>query len=265
MNADWDQLIEIANRGVRRASVFAAIGLNASKAEPPLPHVLDGNVQIRFVEENISPEQRKGHAENFGKWIIANAIREVIETLGLYLTEMAALSWALQQESPTVGDFQRFKRRYSYFGVEDQYSKLVDVLSVSSDFIDTIASLNKMRNCITHRAGVVGDEDLKGKDKLILSWRVFGLMTSTGHDLTSTLISGEGYSVQRSESLALGWIAREKEFALGDVVDLTQHELSELFLSVASAAVTIHRGSIELARAKGHIVVETPQPPPQPL
>jgi hypothetical protein len=49
-------------------------------------------------------------------------------------------------------------------------------LGVSEIYFTTI---NQARNCITHRQGRVGKEDLKGSDSFTPTWRAFDIIIQT--------------------------------------------------------------------------------------
>lgn len=59
---------------------------------------------------------------------------------------------------------------FEFLGIEDQLSKFNKVFPVDERWIDQFVALNKVTNCLTHRAGIVGQQDIGDTNELLVKW-----------------------------------------------------------------------------------------------
>lgn len=100
-----DHVIEILRNGVRRADVFMGIGLNAAEADPAISHVLspDNLHHINLVKTDLTAEEKTHVASQFGKWVRANGLRELIETVSLFLDKLYLPLFAMHRGADKSG------------------------------------------------------------------------------------------------------------------------------------------------------------------
>ena len=82
---NFSHLKEISLLGIRRATVFLGLGLNAAKREDFSDYQLPGDVPIRFVSDNLPADKVMEFKDAFAKWIISCGLRELMETFAVYL------------------------------------------------------------------------------------------------------------------------------------------------------------------------------------
>jgi hypothetical protein len=85
VNIDFSNIRETARKGVRRTAVFLGLGINAAIDSALRKYELSDISPIHLVPSNV-PEETIAHFKTeFGRWIVANGLRELIETFALFL------------------------------------------------------------------------------------------------------------------------------------------------------------------------------------
>ncbi|RWM26877.1 hypothetical protein [Mesorhizobium sp.] len=253
MSVNFDALREIANLGVRRAAVFMGIGINASQADPPISHVLEGGMQFTVVPENMPVSQKRANAEEFARWVIANGFRELAETFSVFLHQVYSAALVLDREQMPVLEHRRALALFSRKGVSEQLAIASALLDIEAPFSATFESMNQARNCMAHRQGVVGAEDTRDSDSFTLKWRALALTLEDGQDLSLLLAADQPVELKGGQALSLGMVDREKKFAIGEQIFLSRHDLQEFCMAVSVAAEVVATGLAKRAEKKGRL------------
>ena len=185
VHIDFAKLQEIAALGIRRASIFMGIATNAARIDPPVSHVLDDKTQFIVVPSEISEASRKLLIEEFESWNIGNAFREIVETFSLFLSEAYGIIHIVDTNS--LASLERAKKRFSFKGgVSDHLQIVCDMAGVENRFGPMFIAMNQARNCIAHRRGIVGIEDIQGPDEPFnFCWRTRSVVLEGGRDAGS--------------------------------------------------------------------------------
>ena len=77
---DLDKILDVALRGVRRASMFMGFGVNAALSPEMRNYQLSDITRIKILPDNISDDSLEKAKNEFRLWIEANGFRELIET-----------------------------------------------------------------------------------------------------------------------------------------------------------------------------------------
>lgn len=85
---DFDQILEVALKGLRRSSVFMGLGVNAALDAAQTAYQLSHLTHIQIVPDDLPGETVQHFKEQFKLWIEAAALREATETFSLFLDEL---------------------------------------------------------------------------------------------------------------------------------------------------------------------------------
>ncbi|WP_321337163.1 hypothetical protein [Breoghania sp.] len=251
-----DHVIEILRNGVRRADVFMGIGLNAAEADPAVSHVLspDNLHHIKLVKTDLSPEEKAHVATEFGKWVRANGLRELIETVSLFLDNLYQPLFAMNRGMDKDGRVLQRPDRLERLGIFDKIDAMSSVLPVSEEDKRMISSMNRMRNCYAHRRGVVGARDLdENADAITVRWNAFEMQLEEPDGNVIPEAELYGKVLEQGGLVQLKVVARTRSFNEGSELVLDKQDLKEICLSALSIGQRMLKTTIEQARDFGFL------------
>ena len=167
LRIDFDQILDVALHGVRRASVFIGFGVNAATDSNFKTHSLTKFSNLQIGPSELSEEALVEAKENFRLWIEAAGFRELTDTFNVFLeaihsacliSSCARDTGQIEREQFTSANFSHSKFLRERF--PNKLSLLQQRFGIFAQHEDQLKSLQKARNCFTHRRGVVGTEDL---------------------------------------------------------------------------------------------------------
>jgi hypothetical protein len=257
INLDLDQMWEPVAVGVRRAYVFAGLGTNAARHPDVNDFHLPGLIKFSFVPLRATPELLAEYKRHFESWILAMAFREMLEAYGVTLDSLYRA--CLLTEATIMRQFvsKARPRKFDHAGIEGKLEIMEKEFEIPSHTRPYLASLNQLRNCLSHRMGIVGPQDCNGAGKLILlfaQWEYLvrhddGSETAIPPDTASPFLIKEGgtMAIRMSES--------EKEFNLGSPIVLEANDIRGLFWTVYESARQLKEESLNFFRRKGVKIV----------
>ncbi|NKK65649.1 hypothetical protein GFL88_19360 [Rhizobium leguminosarum bv. viciae] len=260
---NYDALLETLRKAVRRSVVMMGIGVNAAETRPHVPHALahDGGFGIQLVPEEVDNETKEHFADEFGKWVRANGLRELLESFSIYLQQLYFALYVIRWHTTNAPDKslitpERFERR----GIADQIGELAKVLEVDDRSKLILASLNQARNCYAHRQGKVGHADLE-TDRMVVTWNrlAFSIREPDGNVIPETEIFNR--VLERGGTMLATFVAQERAFALGDELILQKHDLKEICLNVLQLGEAYYNQAVQAAIDAGLL---HPQPASSP-
>ncbi|MFZ3017716.1 MAG: hypothetical protein WA056_04550 [Gallionella sp.] len=133
INIDLDKLLEVALNGVRRASVFMGLGVNAAIDDNFRKYQLTPLTNIQLVPDNVPEEMLKHFKEEFRLWIEAAGFRELADTFANYLDSvhhMCLVMKAISEKTPLT-DIQDIHRKYRDEGFPNKLNVLSQRFSVA--------------------------------------------------------------------------------------------------------------------------------------
>jgi len=143
---------------------------NLEKAD--LTQRTEADVRVRFKGPDLTPEQRRAMHEN---WLLARAIQELLRAVRHGL-ELAHVVTAVVNKKhrvkadTTIAEFMKpFEAKAASLSFPELLADVNDRLETKLDFADSYKSLQAARNCLEHRAGIVGKPETKGKDDFEIS------------------------------------------------------------------------------------------------
>lgn len=254
-------IAKLGHLAIQRAYVFLGLGINAAEDSRLTDYILPALMQYVIVAPGAPDDKVQEFKEEFGKWIVANGLRELIEGFGLFLDEIYRAAILIKtRRAPDAGpDNARRLKSLHQSGVAKKITRLHDEFGIQVVFADHYHSLYAARNCFTHRRGVVAQRDCNDGDNLVISWRALDLSFQGEDGEMTTLPSDatEPFSVEKGALIQTRTVDRRKEFAIGSRLLLSPHDLTEIcFTSQISVQET--RGKLlEYAKSEGINVVYT--------
>jgi hypothetical protein len=260
MIINLENIREIAYKGIRRTTIFLGFGVNAARDEEFINYALPEK-QFRFLPEKVSVEDIKGFKQNFEKWIIWNCLRELIESFGIYLDAIhqSCLLIATNKGRVTEKDANSWGPAFEHKGVEDKLRLLRSRFNISTKNERYFVTINQARNCITHRQGRIGKEDLKGSASFRPTWRAFDFIIKTpdGSELSlQTPIPKTGIYLKDGGTVALKVVERIRDCKLGEIIEFTPSDINEICFLVQEASGEILASTLTYAREIGIIIAE---------
>lgn len=253
---NFDQIKEIADRGVRRTAAFMGLGINAARDGEFKKYQLSNISMIQVLPDTLDDKSIVHLKEEFEKWIISNGLRELIESFGLFLDQMhkACLMMATHKKQINRDDAEKFGPAFEWKGVEDKLNTLKNRFGITSDKEKYFSSINQARNCITHRKGNVGTEDLRDEKTFRLIWWGFNLYAETPSGEKHSLmppIPEEGFFLKEGGSVNLQVRDKIIEYKLGEIVNLSPNDLGEICFLVQLTTGDIIKSALAYAKKIG--------------
>lgn len=232
IHIDFSKIQEIAVKGVRRTAVFMGLGLNAMRDPEFKKYGLTGITELEFVPGNIDEETLVHFKTEFGSWIVANGLRELIETFSVFLDAIyAGCLWIALSCGQTTADKAKSRdKKFRYKGLSDKLTLLRDEFLVEVSDRSRLESINQARNCLTHRRGIVSIEDCVGGKELVVKWIGFDIYAETpsGEIVSLQPVPQEGIYLPDGGHIMLRFSEHTKSFPLRSLVTFTPRELSEI-------------------------------------
>ncbi len=257
INVDLNEIRDIAHKGVRRAVVFMGLGLNAAADEKFKNYRLSQLTKVDLVPTDADEAQIGAFKKEFSYWIIGNGLRELIEHFNIFLDGLyngCLLFEATKAGGLSAQELQKAANKFHFAGLGKKLAMLKEQHHVEPKNLDYLLSVNKARNCLTHRRGVVGEPDVAEDGKLHLKWKGMEIFVKTpaGEEIallpasfTEPLLLKDGGMVK------LRFPERTKTFSLGELIILTPFDLTEFCQLVAEETNVICQSAITYAKSLG--------------
>jgi hypothetical protein len=126
LSINFDYIADIPMRGVRRASVFLGLGVNAARNPQFKDYQLQNLALFRIMPDALPDETIAHFKENFEEWVISCALRELTETLDVFLDSVhrACLLMATNQGTVTPEEANKWGPVFERGGLDSKLSLL---------------------------------------------------------------------------------------------------------------------------------------------
>ena len=269
VRVDFGSLQNNVLHRIRQTMTRVTFGLAAAKALPDgqtkMPDVF---VHMRFSEPLVASENVR---QNLACWITATGLREGIEALegfvnevrfilglqaerGLKAEEDTTLPRLLREaRSKHLRDFERKAWKNKIGVLRSRFGLRVDLTK-------ELLSINKVRNCLTHREGIVSEHDINDtkSNSLVLEYRCMEVV-KRGEDAEEVLL-GPDSRVNAGEAVLLKTEVSTKRFNIGDRIRLTAQEVVHIMMTLHAFGICLVKEAFEHGRRCG-----IPTEPPKPL
>lgn len=248
---DFNLILETAKKSVRRTSTFLGLGLNATNDPEFKKYELTDITLIQLMPDNL-PEETVNHLkEEFNIWIIANGFRELIETFSLFLDQVhyACTIMALYKNKISEAQFKKKQQQFIKQGFPNKLNLLHEHYSVAPKNPNFLKSLNKTRNCLTHRQGIVASCDCNN-NLLSTSWvgMKFYIEEPNGNQIIITEQIKEGIYLKDGGKMIATTIDRNIDFKIGTLINLTANDLAEICWFILNEAQYTINSAIQYAK-----------------
>jgi hypothetical protein len=223
---------DIAVKGVRRTAVFMGLGVNAATNPEFTQYELTNFTHLRFIEQNPSESTLKNFQDEFGRWIVSNGIRELIETFCVFLDEInLACLWIDVISKQTSSDnINKTNSNFRRLGLEKKFSSLLHAFGIKIDQAEYLISINQVRNCLTHRRGIVGIEDCINTEELIVKWKGIDIyiQNPSSEKIPLFPLREGGVLLEKDGKINMEIKERTKTVPLKSIITFTPKELAEI-------------------------------------
>ena len=174
----------------------------------------------------------------FIDWNILNTIRDSIEYVSCFLEEVNFYCTIVNLSKRTNVTGKEFsesilksRTAFNKAGLPDKIRYLHKKFDVHSSFDEYILSINKARNCLVHRKGIVSKVDIDHEKKLMIKWNTlrFKAVSPDGKDMKyieQNDILSQGWKLE-------GWLEETyKTFNLNDKISFTHDEISDTIMTL---------------------------------
>jgi hypothetical protein len=212
---------------------------------------LSNHTYLDLLGGPLSDAGLKEAKQNFQRWIEGNGLRELNESFTVFLD---AIHWAcmmIARPGPLSQPFPHVKlqKKFEKAGLDQKLRDLEKDYGVISKYKDGLLTLNRARNCLTHRRGIVGHDDLeKGESHLVVKWYGFDGIVSDASG--NTKILQPVLPRMTISEVKLIVVERSKSFKLGEVIAFSTHDLAEICSNYWNETNALHAAVLEFARSK---------------
>jgi hypothetical protein len=260
-NIDFGKILEVALKGVRRATVFLGLGVNAALDTNFNKYQLTEIAQIQLLPQEVDARTLSHFKDEFKTWVVGNGLRELIETFSVFLERLHEACLVIENHVKPISlkDLAEQQAGFVKYGLPKKFTVMKEKFSVGPKHPVQLLTLNKARNCLTHRRGLVERIDCNLTDSLKVSW--------VGADIFVQTPSGEKHLLEKGLVLAEGgdimlqFLERERVFPVGSVVRFSPKELAEICWFFIREAQTTCETAAEFANSKNIPMSEMSQHP----
>ncbi len=258
VHIDLDRIADIAFLGLRRSMVFMGFGVNAADNNEFLEFEIPGPLKMRFVPEGATLEQIKEMKLHFRSWVIASALRDLLEAVSIALTKFYLAVRIAGDNSILPQNFDEIEKEVSFKSIPDKLSRLSE-LGMKAVYDAHFFGLTKVRNCLAHRMGLVADSDCNDGDKLTVTWRSFNIELHTESGERFNILNIIGKRLENPGTIVITPADRIRSFRKGSTIDLTHTELAEIGIMTNNAINHFRAETTRLAQAHGIEVIHKPK------
>lgn len=260
---DLDRILDTALTGVRRTAAFLGLGMNAA-ANPNLTNYSLTSVSVvQLIPPDLGPEKVADFKSHFSKWIVTCGLRELIETFGVFLDQIyeVCLYTMMSKEEPFPSDPKKLYGDFERNGIEAKLKCLEDNFGIKPRFPGHFGTIQKVRNCLAHRRGIVGPKDVDALSVLELKWRGidFVITGSEGELARFNSPLTEPILVEEGGSVGIRVVDRHFEFPLASVVEIPPRDLAEICLFITWEAGETINSVKRYLESKGIQVMTKPK------
>ncbi|HEY9597038.1 MAG TPA: hypothetical protein V6D33_05160 [Cyanophyceae cyanobacterium] len=255
-----DAVLDIANLGIRRALIFMGLGLNAATNPNFKDYSLIPHTGISLVPDAASDEVIEEYKREFSSWIIAGGLREIIESFSVFLDEVytVCLQTSIYNETLTLEDAQKKHLCFKQVFLNKKLKLLSNEYSIESEIDQLLLELGRVRNCLTHRRGIVSREDCNTEQGLQVSWKALEIVAKqqTGAEIPIPFPIKEPVLLEQGGTLNAKLTMKSAIFPVGTLISLKPKDLSEIAFLINEEAKKIIFSVILIARSVGVDVIE---------
>ena len=230
------------------------LGLNAADHDPPISHVLAPKQQqdIRIVKAELNVAEREHVIHEFSKWIRINGLRDLIETVSIFMDRIYIPLFILHNGKDRDGGALPKIKNFKRLGLSKKFEVVARIRNLSEADLRIIRSLHNARICYAHRLGVVGAEDVDpATSDLVIRWNALQLeiVEPDGSVVHESAMFGRTFEF--GGTIQSRVIERVKTFNLGVEIILSKQDLKEICISTLWIGQRLIRETAQAAHDAG--------------
>lgn len=219
-----------AIQAMQRTSEVMSAALPAIEAATWEETSVLGGFGLRIESQQPLEERRAAHKA----WLLSAGFRELVggvrqslEAAYLYLSVITAgnRSTTIEEFESEIATYRRLANRMSF---PDLIEAVEAMLDQPLNFADQFGSMQRVRNCLEHRDGIVGQADADAEGRLILT--LPSLTTEIeNEDGVKELKAGD--YIRKESLVRVRLIDKLRSFAVGERVEFDATEFHEIAFS----------------------------------
>lgn len=240
------------------------IGVNASNQVPHIPHSLP-RLAMAFIPDDVSQEMKDQYASFFKMWVITKAFQDIVDVFGVFLSDAYRVLLLVDNVGHLSGDeinkVERLVAKIKGKSIADQWKIICSKSAQIDGYYNVILSLKNLRNCLTHRGGVVGKVDVNfGEETFVVSW-IAPEIIATEPNGSVTTFPREGIVPKKFDEgaiVSVKYVKRSRSWNVGESVEFSANDLSEILFTFWNATIHIQQMVKTKAEATGKWVTARP-------
>jgi len=212
---------------LQRLNDLVRIGLaGAAKVEEN-----DYRESAPFASLQIASDKRmslRKAREEFQTWCLKNSFTEAVDLVSAFLEECRTIAALYRLNGRCSGaDWNRAylqdRKKFHEMGFPAKIQHLRKQFGIASKFEAHVLSLNRARNCLVHRLGIVSAKDVDTTRRLIVTWHSLNLIVVDNATKHETVLS-QPMVIESESTLAARIGPHRREFAIGERILFDQDE-----------------------------------------
>jgi len=165
------------------------------------------------------------------QWCLRNTLVESITAVGAYLDECFWLCRLAEEThageillSKSALAIESDCKKFRRMNFPTKLETLEARFAIASPFKGQFLSLNRVRNCLIHRDGWVGQDDADQEGKLVLRQRHCDCVATRKDNGAEFVIGEAGYVTEAETTVSIRVRDHERSFSIGDQIQLSPQE-----------------------------------------
>ncbi len=233
-----------------------ALGLNVIEQARGEAFSLPETPIVFAPAANFQPDL-EGSKADFKRWMIANGLRDCAEALHAHLEIVFARCLLMKLGAGTgkvpseilEEEYERPRRAFHDGSINKTLRCLEEQFAIAfrEDTFRCFKSLNKVRNCLSHRGGVVRKNDCNNGEELKVEWRVLLPVREDGTEV-------EFGKPLHSTALYLRQDVRVRSFQIGNHIDFSSRDFAEFLMNYTLLAIETVEKVTQYAKSVGFLI-----------
>lgn len=216
--------LEVLNRNLE-------IGIHTGSTVSEVKPLLVNNIQLQLFASKVVSVQHV--RESFINWTLGSYFRDLIEYFHFYIEDLHTILTFVEAGEQceegrkiSLDEFQTLPKvvnTYNTSNFPDKMNHLSKMHKIDLGLTEEmLLSLNKARNCIVHRQGILSKKDCNKENTLLTHW--IGFDFKIKGDITGKEF-GFGELTTEASTVLLLQEPKRKLFQIGDKINFTIEEL----------------------------------------
>ena len=193
-------------------------------------------VKIQAHNTRLSRDEAVAEAEQRQ---IRAVVRDAIDLTNPFLEECRLVSAMFRNTHDgklRSEDYNRIineeQKQFHQLGLPKKLEKMREDFGISVELEPHVLSINKARNCLVHRMGVVSKVDVDENEELAILWRTFELVASSPDKSEQFVIDSPGMAVPGGWTFSSRFTDKLKIFKLGEHLQFSYREITYTIFSL---------------------------------